>query len=367
MTRRSGGLGPAVLAVLKLALLALLATALPRAVCQQTSVPPELLGGGGGGVAEQQLLPPLNGDDWSRFGAWVAADPGLLGVAPPLPARCELDVLRLPADAEAFAALARSPASRPVVLDLGPAHAAANAPFRDATRLQALLARFGHANLTLSASNTFSYDKREVPLWVYIDSMRGRGGVELASAAAPPTTTCDTASAAADGDTSQDGNAAALSTDPAAALNTDPAADTGHNATDTFYHFGDHSEAHWAPLHALYHRPDLLAARTRGTLAFGIGRAGSGVAFHEHGPVLAETIHGRKVWFLAAPLDRPAFDPERTSLQWFREWAAEPSSKRSGAVLTCAMDPGSRVLYIPSHWWHATINAAESVFVATFV
>ena len=43
---------------------------------------------------------------------------------------------------------------------------------------------------------------------------------------------------------------------------------------------------------------------------------GSGVPMHFHGPAFAETLYGRKRWFLTQPEDKPDFHPNKTTLQW---------------------------------------------------
>ncbi len=38
----------------------------------------------------------------------------------------------------------------------------------------------------------------------------------------------------------------------------------------------------------------------------------------------------------------------------------------SSPLLECVLEP-DELLYIPSEWWHATLNIGESVFISTFV
>lgn len=80
-----------------------------------------------------------------------------------------------------------------------------------------------------------------------------------------------------------------------------------------------------------------MHASRNGTLSFGIGRAGSGVPFHFHGPVLAETAHGRKRWLLAR--DKPQFDPNESSVSYVRNLKGNLPS----GMLDCDLYPGGRL------------------------
>jgi len=48
-------------------------------------------------------------------------------------------------------------------------------------------------------------------------------------------------------------------------------------------------------------------------LAFGIGKSGSGVSWHVHGPGFSETIHGRKHWLLYPPHHQQHYKAAATS------------------------------------------------------
>ncbi|VDL80154.1 unnamed protein product [Nippostrongylus brasiliensis] len=92
--------------------------------------------------------------------------------------------------------------------------------------------------------------------------------------------------------------------------------------------------------------------------------SGTGVPFHFHGPGFAEVIYGSKRWFLYPYEDRPDFEPDRTTLDWYlHEYPALPREKRP---LECLMKPGE-VIYFPDKWWHATLNTETSVFISTFL
>ena len=91
---------------------------------------------------------------------------------------------------------------------------------------------------------------------------------------------------------------------------------------------------------------------------------GTGVPFHFHGPGFAETIIGRKRWFLTPPTERPTFDGDTSSLNWFLE--QYESARISPNLLECTLGP-SDLIYFPDRWWHATLNIETSVFVSTFL
>lgn len=52
---------------------------------------------------------------------------------------------------------------------------------------------------------------------------------------------------------------------------------------------------------------------------FGIGRSGTGVPFHFHGPVYLELFYGEKIWFFAPFDKKPKFSPEESTFKWFYE------------------------------------------------
>ena len=87
-------------------------------------------------------------------------------------------------------------------------------------------------------------------------------------------------------------------------------------ANESFYLFGDTPAAPvWAPLTSAYALP-MDAAADEGLVAWGVGGLHSGVSFHTHGAAFAETLHGRKRWYLSAPAARPAFSGDASQLQW---------------------------------------------------
>ena len=99
-------------------------------------------------------------------------------------------------------------------------------------------------------------------------------------------------------------------------------------------------------------------------IIIGVAAAGSGVPFHFHGPGFAETLHGRKRWFLYAPENRPKFDTEKSTLRWLVE--DYPQLKNDGLMLECILEPFD-IIYFPDRWWHATLNVDNAVFISTFI
>ena len=135
--------------------------------------------------------------------------------------------------------------------------------------------------------------------------------------------------------------------------------------TETFYFFGDNDVVEWDDLLMEYQLPPLSLPLHQAALSFGCAGPGTGVPFHFHGPGFAESIYGRKRWFLTAPNVRPEFHPNKTTLQWFLE--DYPSSKvDKNQLYECTLKPGE-VIYFPDKWWHATLNLDTSVFISTFL
>ena len=73
-------------------------------------------------------------------------------------------------------------------------------------------------------------------------------------------------------------------------------------------------------------------------LSFGLAGPGTGVPFHFHGPGFAETIYGRKRWFLTPPDVKPEFHPNKTTLQWFVD--DYPKIKENTYIYECTLKPG---------------------------
>ncbi|KAL6053868.1 jmjC domain-containing protein 8 [Balamuthia mandrillaris] len=189
-----------------------------------------------------------------------------------------------------------------------------NSLFKSLASVERLLADYGNYTVILSSSNTFSYEKKESTLAEYIkERMKPQDLQTLAN--------------------------------------------------ETFYHFGDNDHQAWEPLFDHYVLPPYVPATQQASLSFGLGGWGSGVPLHKHGPVWAEVFHGSKRWFLYPPEHVPKFDPNQSTLRWFHE---EYSQQQEG-LLECVLRPGE-LLYLPSDWWHSTLNIGhEVVFMSTFV
>ena len=128
---------------------------------------------------------------------------------------------------------------------------------------------------------------------------------------------------------------------------------------ETFYFFGDNDVVEWKDLLDEYILPPLQIPLHSTALSFGLAGPGTGVPFHFHGPGFAETIYGRKRWFLTAPDVRPEFHPNKTTLQWYFQDYAKVKSEID--LYECTLRPGE-IIYFPDKWWHATLNLDTSVF-----
>lgn len=170
----------------------------------------------------------------------------------------------------------------------------------------ALRAAFGREPVILASSNSFSHEKLPSTLAAYID-----------------------------------GHTAPLR--------------RGRLANDTFYLFGDTLGAAWAPLIGAYPIPPHAPPADMPLVAWGAGGKWSGVAFHTHGAAFAETVVGRKHFWVAPPGARPAFDGDESQLAWALRRAAAAGAAAADGVLACTLARGD-VLYVPPGWFHATLN-----------
>ena len=84
---------------------------------------------------------------------------------------------------------------------------------------------------------------------------------------------------------------------------------------------------------------------------------------HTHGAVFAEVLYGRKRWFLSAPDDKPRFNGSETMLHWYRHRVAEQEPQR---IFDGVCGRGD-LIYLPSHFYHATLNIGQTVFMSVFV
>jgi hypothetical protein len=185
---------------------------------------------------------------------------------------------------------------------------------KDITRKQTILQMYGNHTVTLATANTHSYRKVDMMFSRYIDDYVKPQHLEV-------------------------------------------------NGKDTLYLFGDNDRVAWKELFDSYRLPPYTLPKMHPELSFGIAGPGSGVPFHIHGPTFAETIYGRKRWFLYPPSARPEFDPDTTTLQWFLN--KYPHLSERNKPYECTLLPGE-VIYLPSQWWHATLNVDTTVFMSTF-
>ncbi|XP_018007288.1 jmjC domain-containing protein 8-like [Hyalella azteca] len=245
----------------------------------------------------------------SDDGGWdVLADDSSLRLAAPGP--CTVDV-RHARDLTQQQFLETYAYNAPVII----VGASDNKDFRALTRRSSLLSWLGESKVRLSSANTYSYDKRDVTFSTYCHQHMKPQSLQTL-------------------------------------------------ANETFYLFGDHSHPQWLSLLEDYNIPPYSLPGHSPMLSFGVAGPGSGVPFHFHGPGFAETIWGRKRWFLAPPDAAPIFNPNRTTLQWLLE--DYPKGPPLESMLECTLNPGELV-YFPDRWWHATLNIDPCVFVSTFL
>ncbi|KAA8495832.1 JmjC domain-containing protein 8 [Porphyridium purpureum] len=236
-----------------------------------------------------------------------------------------------------------------------------NAAIKGLSTRHSLIRKYGDYRITLASSNTKSYRKKGSTLKEYIaDMLKQRAGQQIQRPA--------------------------------------------RRANETWYWFGDIDHQQWADLLGKYKLPREQLNTQSATLTYGIGGQFSGVPLHTHGAVFAETLYGRKRWFIMHPDVRPDFDGEiDTSYSWSlrqpgelrsrvcaphpladvlhddtaaaldvcRVSAPAPSAlpneeKMARPVYVCTLAEGE-LLYVPAMWWHATLNLDETVFVSAFV
>jgi len=187
--------------------------------------------------------------------------------------------------------------------------------FRALARKAELISSYGHTTVTLSSANSYSYEKVKMSFSEYCDKHTGPQSINTL------------------------GN-------------------------ETFYMFGDNDYEEWSDFLQEYSPPPYNLPGHTAAFSFGVAGAGSGVPFHTHGPGFAETIYGRKRWFLTPPDVQPEFHPNRTTLQWLLEDYERVKNEIS--LYECTIRPGEAI-YFPHGWWHATLNIDTSVFISTFL
>ncbi|CAI2347885.1 unnamed protein product [Caenorhabditis sp. 36 PRJEB53466] len=190
-----------------------------------------------------------------------------------------------------------------------------NAEFSKLTEKSEMLATWHDVDVTLNSANTYSYTRVPTTFGKYIEEQMKPQNLEML------------------------GN-------------------------ETLYLFGDIDQKIWKPLLEKYRQPAWQLPGHSAALSFGIAGAGTGVPFHFHGPGFAEIIHGSKRWFLYPYEQRPNWNPDKTTLEWYMY--DYPNLSRDELPLECEMKPGE-LIYFPDKWWHATLNIQSSVFISTFL
>ena len=133
---------------------------------------------------------------------------------------------------------------------------------------------------------------------------------------------------------------------------------------ETLYLFGDMNREEWKPLLDTYILPKWNLPGFDPELSFGIAGAGTGVPFHFHGPGFAEVIYGSKRWFLQPYKNRPNFDPDKSTFDWYTN--VYPFLDHSERPMECLLK-ANEIIYFPDRWWHATLNSETGVFISTFL
>jgi len=191
-----------------------------------------------------------------------------------------------------------------------------NKVFTQKSKLENLVRDFGEKDVIVATANTYSYKKHQMKFYKYIERY---------------------------------------------VLNKTPLSKLGN---ETLYLFGDFDLTQWRSLMDHYEPPKNFVPFHEPAYSFGVAAVGTGVPFHFHGPVFAETIHGQKRWFLYEPDRRPDFDPDKSTLQWFIEDYQRMTDKSD--LYECILEPLD-VIYFPDRWWHATLNVDTVVFISTFL
>ena len=156
-----------------------------------------------------------------------------------------------------------------------------------------------------------------------------------------------------------------------------PAAGTGDHSCLTsapqvspyFFAKPDTKSAQWKTLMAKYDSAlvDKYAVGSEITRSFGVGARCSGLSFHFHGTAFAETLVGRKRWWLYPPHRHPGNDWSSGPAGWYQHFLNQTGTERSDMeadLFQCTLQPG-QVLYVPAGWWHSTMNVDETVFVSS--
>lgn len=108
-----------------------------------------------------------------------------------------------------------------------------------------------------------------------------------------------------------------------------------------------------------------------------LAASGAGLAFHWHADVFAETLQGRRRWFLYPPESSPVFNPRATSAQWYHQVYrnlnatsgdstnnANTENRSEDALLECTIGSNESI-YVPADWFHSTLSLGEAVSLTT--
>jgi hypothetical protein len=95
-----------------------------------------------------------------------------------------------------------------------------------------------------------------------------------------------------------------------------------------------------------------------------VAESGAGLAFHWHGHVFAETLHGQRRWFLLPPETSPTFNPRATSARWLLQARSSQNQQQRGALQECTLTP-NEAIYVPADWFHSTLSLGQAVSITT--
>ncbi|CAF0834659.1 unnamed protein product [Brachionus calyciflorus] len=209
----------------------------------------------------------------------------------------------------------------PVIFRFSEQITSKNKLFQEKCQLENLKTYYGDKYVTVSSANTYSYKRYSMKLNDYLDQH----------------------------------------IIPLSKKNVRPELKYGN---ETWYFFGENNFTEWKSLFDLYQKPNYWLPKHTHAYSFGIAAFYTGVPFHFHGPVFAETMVGRKRWFLYEPNQAPYFDPDKSTLHWFlEEYPKLPPNKKP---YECILGP-LEVIYFPDKWMHATLNVDNVVFISTFL
>lgn len=232
---------------------------------------------------------------------------------------CNIPVLTVPISKKEF--LDKYAFTSPVIFRFSEQEMSKNQKFQQKCQLDNLKKEFGDKYVTVSSANTYSYKRYSMKLANYLEDFIL----------------------------------------PYDKIKNRPELQYGN---ETWYFFGENNITEWKSLLDLYQRPTYELPGHTHVYSFGIARFYTGVPFHFHGPVFAETLVGRKRWFLYQPNQAPNFDPDKSTLHWFLDEYPKLSEKNK--PLECVLNP-LEVIYFPDKWLHATLNLDNVVFISTFL